>query len=281
MKLGSSIRRRRNGGRRRKKTEGRSWLGWLRGAGEGWGRWAFLKSPRTLGLLVLLSALGFGGGYLIATRMVYPLPPPPGDLFAVPDLHGHDMAAAADTLDSMGLALGISDSLSHPSVPEGHVVGQSPLPGQLAAAGDTIRVALSTGLERRAVPDVRGLAGQRALTILETAGFVVTVDSVDSDEPRGVVIRLEPEAGSIAAVLSPVRIGVSNGPVEFDMPRLLGMEEEEARAVLDSLGLVLDDVETRFRFGRDQGLVVEQDPGPSERVQEGASVRLVVGRRGL
>ena len=281
MKLGSSIRRRRNGGKRRKKTEGRSWLAWLKGSGDGPGRWAFLKSPRTLGLLFLLSVVGFGGGYLVATRVVYPLPPPPGDLFPVPDLHGHALAAAADTLDTIGLSLGISDSLSHPSVPEGHVVGQSPLPGQLVLVGDTIRVALSTGLERRAVPDVRGLAGRRALTILETAGFVVTVDSVDSDEPRGAVIHLEPEAGSIAAVLSPVRIGVSNGPVEFDMPRLLGMEEEEARAVLDSLGLVLDDVETRFRFGRDQGLVVEQDPGPSERVQEGASVRLVVGRRGL
>jgi serine/threonine-protein kinase len=172
------------------------------------------------------------------------------------------------------------DSLSHPSIPEGHIVGQSPLQGQLAQEGDTIRVALSTGLERRAVPDVRGLAGSRAQTILESSGFVVVLDSVDSDEARGSVIRISPEPGSVAPVLSEVHLGLSNGPVEFDMPRLLGMTEEEARAVLDSLGLEIGDVETRFRFGRDQGLVVEQNPGPSETVQEGASVRLVVGRRG-
>lgn len=280
MKLGSSIRRRRNGGRNRNKASGPGWFRRIGAFIGGPGRWAFLKSPGLLGLLVLLSVVGFGGGYLISTQMVYPLPPPPGDLFPVPDLHGQAVAVASDTLGTLGLALGTADSLTHPTIPEGHIVGQSPLPGQLAQDGDTVRVALSTGLERRAVPDVRGLPGRRARTILETAGFIVVLDSVDSDEPRGAVVRVSPEPGSVASVLSEVRLGVSNGPVEFDMPRLLGMPEERARAVLDSLGLVVGDLETRFRFGRDQGLVVEQDPGAGERVQEGAEVRLVVGRRG-
>jgi beta-lactam-binding protein with PASTA domain len=70
------------------------------------------------------------------------------------------------------------------------------------------------------------------------------------------------------------------GPPEFEMPLLLGLSEEQARSVLDSLGLILSEVETRFRFGRDQGLVVEQEPPASATIQEGASVRLVVGRRG-
>ncbi|MBT8395731.1 MAG: PASTA domain-containing protein, partial [Gemmatimonadetes bacterium] len=70
------------------------------------------------------------------------------------------------------------------------------------------------------------------------------------------------------------------GPPEFQMPRLIGLSEEDALAVLDSLGLVVGEVETRFRFGRDQGMVVEQEPPARSMVQEGATVRLVVGRRG-
>jgi beta-lactam-binding protein with PASTA domain len=65
-----------------------------------------------------------------------------------------------------------------------------------------------------------------------------------------------------------------------EMPLLLGLQEEEAILVLDSLGLTVSDVQTRFRFGRDQGLVVEQEPPATTLVERGSAVRLVVGRRG-
>jgi len=243
-------------------------------------RWAFLKEPRLLGLLAVLAVVGFGVGYLISTQMLYPLPPPPDDLLPVPDLFGQTPEEATDTLEAMGLYLGSADSMNHPEVPAGRILGQSPLPGQLSLPDQPVRIAVSTGRETRPVPDVRGLHAGRARTILEAAGFVVQEDSVDSEAPRGEVLVTGPEPGTMAQIPMEVRIRVSMGPEEFEMPLLLGLSEEDARSVLDSLGLVLEDVETRFRFGRDQGLVVEQVPTARTTVQEGASVRLVVGRRG-
>jgi serine/threonine-protein kinase len=190
------------------------------------------------------------------------------------------MEEVTDTLATLGLVLGPVDSLNHPAILEGRTVGQSPLPGQLSAAGDTVRIAVSTGPEERPVPDVLQLSGDRARTILETAGFVVVVDSVSSDDPRGQVVTMSPEPGMEATIPMEVRLSLSLGPPEFEMPLLVGLPEEEARAVLDSLGLIIGEVETRFRFGRDQGMVVEQDPPAGARVQEGSPVRLVVGRRG-
>lgn len=99
--------------------------------------------------------------------------------------------------------------------------------------------------------------------------------------PGGGVVDMEPEAGTAATIPMEVHISVSVGPPEFEMPLLLGLPEEQARSVLDSLGLLLRDVETRFRFGRDQGMVVEQEPPSGTKVQEGSEVLLVVGRRGL
>jgi len=198
----------------------------------------------------------------------------------VPDLAGETQEEAADTLATLGLALGTVDSLNHPTIAQGRIVGQSPLPGQLILAGDSIRIALSTGPEHRPVPDVLRLRGDRARTILETAGFVVTADSVEAEESRGEVVSMAPEAGTEATIPMEVHLFLSRGPAEFDMPLVLGLEEEAARSVLDSLGLVVGEVETRFRFGRDQGLVVEQEPPAGARVQEGSTVRLVVGRRG-
>jgi serine/threonine-protein kinase len=91
---------------------------------------------------------------------------------------------------------------------------------------------------------------------------------------------MSPEPGTEATIPMEVHLSVSRGPPEFEMPLLLGMSEEDARFLLDSLGLVVGEVEIRFRFGRDQGLVVEQSPPPRGRVQEGDTVRLAVGRRG-
>ena len=280
MKLGSSIRRRRGSG-------GRvfSWRGFVSGilrreSGESSHWWASLAEAPTLLTLGVLALVGFAGGYLLSTRVIYPLPPPPGDLSPIPNLTGELPAIAADTLAAMGLILGSVDSLKHPAVPAGRILGQSPLPGQLSRVGDTIRIALSTGPEQRPVPDVLRLHGDWARTVLETSGFVVVVDSVESDDPRGGVVSMIPEPGTEATIPAEVHLSVSMGPPEFEMPLLLGLSEEHALSLLDSLGLIVGEVETRFRFGRDQGLVVEQEPPAATKVQEGSAVRLVVGRRG-
>jgi len=218
MKLGSSIRRRRRGG-----LKAFSWKNILPKKvreGSGGPRWAFLRDPRTLWMLAVLSVVGFAGGYLFSTRVVYPLPPPPGDLSSVPKLAGELPEYAADTLAAIGLVLGSVDSLKHPTVPAGRIVGQSPLPGQLSLVGDTVRIALSTGPEQRPVPDVVRLNGDRARTVLETSGFVVTVDSVKSDHPRGGVVSMRPEPGTEATIPMEVRLSVSMGPPQFAMPLL-------------------------------------------------------------
>jgi len=273
MRLGGSLRRRRNGVR------------WIVRYGKkaSWVRGYLLSqfgNPRFLVGIGTIAVLGFFFGYLFATRVLFPAPPPPGDVTRVPDLSGANIPEAAGTLSEVGLLLGPVDSIRHPTVLEGDVIGQSPLPGQLAGVGDTVRVAVSLGPERRPVPDVERLRADRARTVLEASGFQVVMDSVESETPRGRVLTMEPEAGTETTVPREIRLTVSMGPPLVEMPLLLGVREEEARAVLDSLGLTLLDVETRFRFGRDQGLVVEQEPPAATLVERGSAVRLVVGRRG-
>jgi len=136
------------------------------------------------------------------------------------------------------------------------------------------------GAEERPVPDVMRLRADRAQIVLEVTGFEVVVDSVESEIPRGSVVAMDPEAGTEATIPQEIFLTVSMGPPMVEMPLLLGLEEEQAMAIADSMGLVVAEVETRFRFGRDQGLVVEQEPPATTLVERGAAIRLVVGRRG-
>jgi len=230
--------------------------------------------------MLILAFLGWGVGYLVATRVVYPAPPPPTDLVEVPDLRGVGLATAGERLAGAGLSLGEVDSLRHPSVASDLILGQSPLPGQLALPGTQVQVTRSLGPQTRAVPDVVRVDADRARIILETAGFLVRLDSVDAEIPRGRVLETRPSAEAVVSLPAEIRLAVSRGPPLVPMPLLLGLDETEAMAVLDSLGLVLGEVEEVFRFGRDQGIVVEQEPPAETPMERGSAVRLAVGRRG-
>jgi serine/threonine-protein kinase len=116
--------------------------------------------------------------------------------------------------------------------------------------------------------------------VLETSGFLVSVDTAESEIERGRVIEVFPPVDSVIPLPSEVRLLVSTGPPVIVMPFVLGLPEEEARMLLDSLGLVVEEVEEVFRFGRDQGIVVQQEPASDMELERGSGVRLQVGRRG-
>lgn len=276
MELGGSLRRRRGGGRR---TGGSSKS--AKGGGGG-SRSLLGVDPRwvLIGLAVLL--VGSGSGYLYATQVVFPGAERTGSHFEpVPDLRGTSLLEAEELLEGQRFQMGRVDSIQHPRAQMGVVVGQTPLPGQLLEADGMVELTLSLGPERRPVPDVTRLRADRAMTVLRTTGFEVMVDSVEADEPQGRVVATQPPAGIEVTLPAEIRIDVSLGPPLVILPELVGLAEERARIVLDSLGLAVGEVEARFRFGFSQGEVVEQFPPAGEEVPRGSAVRLVVGGRGF
>ncbi len=244
-------------------------------------RW--LRGATGRDLLLVVGALLMAGwliGYVVATRVFFPPAPPAGELFDVPDLRGLGFASAEERLEGAGLEMGSIDSLQHPTAAQGIVLGQSPLPGQLAQPLAEVRLTVSTGPETRRVPEVLGLEQSRARVVLETTGFTTSTEMTESDEARGTVISVAPEIGSEMVIPAEVRLTVSMGPPVVPMPTLVGLTQSEAERVVESLGLSIGRVEEVFMFGRDQGIVVEQIPDPETELEQGTPVTLRVGRRG-
>ncbi len=238
--------------------------------------------PRGAALAATIVLIGFGGGFLYATQVVFPAPETTAfDFVEVPDLRGLERAAAETILLELGLTAGAVDSIGHPDAPVGTVLGQTPLPGQLSLPSGTVAFSLSVGPERRPIPDVAELRTDQALTLLEATGFEIEIDSVETDVPAGRVVSTFPEAGVILPLPAVVRLSVSSGPPMVAMPALSGIREDVARAMLDSLGLVVGDVESRFRFGFNQGEVLEHFPPADSLIPAGTQVRLVIGNRGF
>jgi len=236
--------------------------------------------------LILLAAgasiVGSGTGYLYATHVVFPPAEDQSvDFRQVPDLRALLVDEAETFVLDRGLELGTVEAVHHPDAPEGRVLGQSPLPGQLAVAGRAVELTVSLGPERRIIPDVTRLRADRALTVLQATGFLVAVDSIEANIPAGQVVATFPEAGATLTLPSEVRLAVSLGPPLLPMPYLAGLQEDRARALLDSLGFVVGEVETRFRFGFNQGEVLEHFPAADSLIPAGTEIRLVIGRRGF
>ena len=271
MKLGGSLARRRRS--RRDKSRGPI-------AEASNGRRGQRGHSRLWFSVLMIALVGWFGGYLVTTQFIFPTPPPPGDLFEVPDIRGGGLATARERLMGAGLILGEIDSLLHPSVPEALIIGQSPLPGQVLRPESQVRVTVSLGPQLRSVPDVLGLTEDRAQVVLASSGFLVSKDTVEADLPRGNVLEVFPPPDTVIPLPAEILMIVSTGPALVAMPLVLGLDREEALILLDSLGLMVSEIEEVFRFGRDQGVVVEQEPASEMELERGTEVHLKVGMSG-
>ncbi|NNM31830.1 MAG: PASTA domain-containing protein [Gemmatimonadetes bacterium] len=220
---------------------------------------------------------GVGIGYLVAITVFFPPPEPPPGLQGVPDLRGVGFEDAVRVLADSGLVLARVDSVRHPYVDSGVVLGQRPLPGPTALPDAEVRITMSLGPEVRPVPDVTRMRGDRASLVLAASGFAVSVDTVDSRTPAGRVVSLDPAPETRLPLPGNVVLRVSRGPPPFPMPNVMGLDEEDARRTLTALGLVISEVDTRLSL-RNPGEVLDQSPLPDSIVELGSAVRLTVGQ---
>ncbi|TVP56272.1 MAG: PASTA domain-containing protein [Gemmatimonadales bacterium] len=276
MDLGKSLRRRRAGSKNGGKGAGKNSRSSARSRSSGW------PLGRILLVAFVTLLVGTTTGYLYATQVSFP-----GEedsvaaLLEVPDLRGGSEAEASDALRARNLEVGRVDSIRHPTISEGQVVGQTPFPGQFVVQGGRVEITVSLGPERRPIPDVTRLRVDRAVTVLRTTGFEVAVDSIDHDDPAGRVVATEPEVGTHATLPSDVRLLVSLGPPMVELPDLVGRQVDEAREALEELGLTVGEVETRFQFGFRRGEVLATTPAAGELIPRGGEVNLEVGTRGV
>lgn len=162
----------------------------------------------------------------------------PGSVRTVPLLAGASLTDAESALKADGLKISTTTSFSD-SVPKGHVIEASPVPGTEVKRGDSISVKVSQGEKLFPIPDIAGKPADEARTALTELGFVVTEDTEYSDDvPQGAVIRHEATGPALASG-SPVTMIVSDGPEPIEIPRVVGQGKAQARKALEDAGFTV------------------------------------------
>lgn len=212
----------------------------------------------------------------------------------VPSVTGMPLQEAVERLDERELEARPRSVFA--DEPRGRVVRQLPAAERRVEEGTTVRLDVSKGPQRVAVPDVVGMTAAEAASALRAAGFEAKPFEVPAEEPRGTVVAQSPLGGANAARGDAVRINVSSGPPQpatgsgssggstttapapkpqprrVTMPSLVGQDVGEASRRLREFGLV---VRVEYVPSQEpQGTVVAQRPAAGTSVPRGSQVRL-------
>lgn len=153
----------------------------------------------------------------------------------VPDLTGKTTEEAVKLLKDAKLVLNneVKEEASD-DMPKGKIITQTPPQGSQVSAGTKVTITVSTGPEDVRVPVVTGQQVEDARENLESAGFKVVVNQVDSVEPKGQVLSASSEGEKLAKG-SEITLEVSLGN-QFEMPSLQGMKFGDVFRELQAAG---------------------------------------------
>ena len=198
-----------------------------------------------------------------------------------PVLIGIDVLDATERLQGRGLVVGNQEPVESEDVPAGEVIaasldGDPYQVGRFVERGLEIDLVVSSGPEKRLVPELRGQTLEEATTRL--AGLRLNVAEnpervFDEEIPEGSIVDQRPLPDTEAARDSTVVVTVSQGPDLRTMPDIIGLGVEQAQTELEQVGLQMGTVAGRCCT------VIGTSPQRGERLPPGTEVDVLLDSR--
>lgn len=216
------------------------------------------------------------------TPEVTPLPtqPPLGVIYTVPDVTGLTQADAEASIKAKAPTADIrTDQDYSDTVEAGKVIKTYPEAGNDVDVSSIVFLTISIGKQSFEIPNVYGLTESQGDKKLTEKGLTLDHEYVNSDEiEKGRVISTSPERGTMVVSGDKVTVTISDGPLvtKVTVPNLLGKTEDEAKALLDSLGLVKGKVDYKNSDTYPEGKVSYQSYSTGESVDKGTVIDLEV-----
>lgn len=211
---------------------------------------------------------------LITTVLFWAFIQPILEMSEVPDVTGKKVEIAKSILEGRGFRMYEETAISDPTVPDGTVSKQDPVPGSKVRKGWTVKVwPNSAGAE---VPNMKNLPLPQATVVLQQSGLKlgqVIMQPSDSVE-KDAVISSNPVFGLKVSKDSAVDLIVSAGAGEVAVPSVRGWGRSRAQEMIKQAGLNVGSIRYVYDEEQDPGLVIRQDPSPGSKAGKGSNVNL-------
>ena len=196
----------------------------------------------------------------------------------VPRFVGRPLPVAQQVASAEGLSLFVVDRVYSTTAAADTVISQDQPAGKIVKRGRSIGVVLSLGPEMVTVPDVQRRTLIEARLMIEQARLSIGElrEMFDEEVKGGFVITQNPQPGARVQRGRPLNLVISKGPAIVEMPPLVGRPLQEARRVLEELGITVREVRTTPTADLDPGIVVAQSPEPGTRIRPQDRVTVTV-----
>lgn len=125
---------------------------------------------------------------------------------------------------------------------------------------------------------VVGLEEEKAITALREAGIAYEIEREYSDTfEEGLVMNQSVKEGTKIEETDKVKLIISKGKEEVDVPDVVGKTLEEAKAALTAAGFEVDE-DDEYDEEVEKDYIISQTPGGNTKAAKGSTVKIVVSR---
>ncbi|XZM62082.1 Stk1 family PASTA domain-containing Ser/Thr kinase [Clostridium perfringens] len=128
------------------------------------------------------------------------------------------------------------------------------------------------------IPNVVGEKVEDAKSKLEGLGLKVLEVTEESDQEKGIVLKVDPNVDSTVKSGSEVKLTVSGGEGQIKVPNFAEMNLDSVKRTLKSLGLELGTVDEEYSDSFPRGEVISQSPNANESVDKGSKVNVTISK---
>ncbi len=196
----------------------------------------------------------------------------------LPDFYNKTIEEAEQMVVNSQLKIVVEKEEKNDAVDPGLIISQSPAAGTMVKDGAEIKVVVSLGEGEFPMPDLINRRSSDAQDILRNKNLRFSiVDEPSETIPEDFVVRQVPSAGTYVDAATSVTVYVSAGKEEstVEVPNLLGLSENEAKAALLDAGLTWGNI-VKGSSSKAKGTVISQSIRPGIEVKEKTAIDIKI-----
>lgn len=129
------------------------------------------------------------------------------------------------------------------------------------------------------VPKIIGLTADEAKDAVEKLGLTyVVLGEEASDKPAGTIIAVFPSEGTAVKKESEVRVRISTGPGEIEVPDVVKLGKSVAQDHIVTQGLKVGKITEDYSEEIEEGAVISTNPVAKTKVKKGDTVDIVISK---
>jgi serine/threonine-protein kinase len=196
----------------------------------------------------------------------------------VPDVREVTLDQGRLILETRKLFLLVESEREDPSIPEGSIINQSPVPGSFVKRGTPISVVVSKGERGLAIPNLCSVPLEEARKTLEEMGLKVgnITEQFSDSIIKGSIISTFPSLNSVVKEGAIIDLVVSTGKEEVLVPNVLGRRLGQAKETLEKASLKVGLIDYVCDVDKLFDIILRQNPRPGERVTKSTPVNLTI-----